>query len=329
MIWTKNDAKEQEKTTVEKNNTISSATKVSTQIPTKIIVNTKKNTPTRTAIPFKKPEIGEMVDIQSGVYMMGATKDQIDWHVRLCNQFDNCNAVDYEDMYPQHEVFVDTFSIDIHEVTNAQYRNCVNEKICSNPNQISIEAYLPKDYFTNQKFDNYPVVGVDWKSANTYCDWVGKRLPTEAEWEKAAKGGNNAIFPWDDYKMKLNVREIFNGIAKANYCDKNCLLDSSWKDSYNSDNWGGPAPVMSYQSNSFGIYDLSGNVQEWTLDYYSSDFYDGSEWNNPKNNVYDDWIVTRGGGWNNGLYHMTTVYRRAGDQYKAKAFLGFRCVQGN
>ena len=283
-----------------------------------------------TLVPTKHivPKIGEMVTIPSGNFLMGATENEAKWHQQFCNTYDRCLFEDYTDMLPSHTVFVDSFSIDVHETTNNQYRECVSAGVCSNPDQSAIQEYLPSDYFTNSTYNNFPVVAINWEAANNYCNWKGKRLPTEAEWEKASKGGDNWIFPWVRSTNELSSTYIFpNRIPQSNFCDINCLLtDRSWKDDRVDDGWGGPALVMSYLPNPFGIYDLSGNVQEWVEDYYSADYYENSPTNNPKNTVYSDNRITRGGGWNNGLYHSTSEYRRGSNAVKTKAFIGFRCV---
>ena len=250
--------------------------------PSKSIPSMQEIDPTLTRkptiVPTKHiiPKIGEMVNIASGKFIMGATENEAKWHQQFCNTYDRCSYEDYTDMLPSHTVFVDSFSMDVHETTNNQFRECVAAGACSSPDQSAIQEYLPSDYFTNPTYNDFPVVAINWEAASNYCSWKGKRLPTEAEWEKAAKGGDNWIYPWMRFTEELSSINVFpNQIPQSNFCDINCLLpDRSWKEDRVDDGWGGPAPVMSYLPNPFGIFDLSGNVQEWVEDYYSADYYE-------------------------------------------------------
>ena len=145
---------------------------------------------------------------------------------------------------PVHTVYLDDFYIDKYQVTNAQYRKFI--QATSHP-----EPKFWDDAKYNQP--NQPVVGVSWYDAMSYAKWANKRLPTEAEWEKAARGGLSGMkYPWGNgYPDK----------TKANYAQ----------------NVGKPSPVGSYPSNDYGLYDMAGNVWEWCLDEYDFDFYKKSE----------------------------------------------------
>ncbi len=223
-----------------------------------------------------------------------------------------------EDELPLHTVDVDAFYIDKYEVTNADFKKFLDanpEWQKDNVKFVGNETYLGDwngtDYPEGQ--GNHPV-NVDWYAAMAYAKWVGKRLPTEAEWEKAARGGlKNKDYPWGDLIHT----------SMANY-DVNPST----------------VPVGSYSPNDYGLYDVAGNVKEWCLDEYQSDFYKNSPKRNPiadtdsimdivKN--YKDVKsprVLRGGGWVFGPDHVR-VSRRSqlspGDS--SYATTGFRCVK--
>ncbi len=204
---------------------------------------------------------------------------------------------DYDEK-PAHKVFIDDFYIDIYEVTNAQYKKFMDETGHESPG-----------FWNNSSFNapNQPVVGVSWNDAVEYCKWIGKRLPTEAEWEKAAKGGLvDKKYPWG------------NNIT---YDDAN-FFGTGGKDIWNQ-----TAPVGSFAPNGYGLYDVIGNVWEWCSDWYSESYYSESSSQNPKgpNNGY--YRVLRGGAWNLGLEYLYTTKRYSRDpNSRFYNDQGFRCV---
>jgi formylglycine-generating enzyme required for sulfatase activity len=183
-----------------------------------------------------------------------------------------------DDEKPPHPVFLDAFWIDKFEVTNTQYAMCLNAGVCKPPS--SNNSNTRNGYFGIPQFNNYPVVYVSWEDANRYCGWAGKRLPTEAEWEKAARGTDSRVYPW------------------GNTFDKNLL------NSYESGK-GDTTAVGSYPPNSaspYGAMDMAGNVWEWVADWYGDNYYTTSPRNNPKGLLSGQYRVLRGGAWGSGYY---------------------------
>jgi formylglycine-generating enzyme required for sulfatase activity len=212
---------------------------------------------------------------------------------------------------PAHTVHLNAYWIDQTEVTNAMYAKCVADGICKEPTNNS--SYTYPSYYGNPEFDNYPVIHVDWNMAKTYCEWAGRRLPTEAEWEKAARGENASVYPWGD---------TFDG-SLVNFGDTNCPFCDGNK-SFN-DGFADVAPVGSYPSGKsvYGALDMAGNVMEWvsSLDKpYPYDATDGRE-----NLDSSDWRVLRGGSWLDHDYSVRSADRAGGNPSGTTSYLGFRC----
>lgn len=163
---------------------------------------------------------------------------------------------DERDELPAHNVELDAFWIDQLEVTNAMYLLCVQAGACSLP--ISWASDRRNSYFNNEEFKDYPAVSVTWGQANAYCTWADRRLPTEAEWERAARGDDFRNYPWGD-EPPSEVYANFNRLVN----------DTSRVGSYAA----GASP--------FGALDMAGNVWEWVADYYGTDYYKSSPEFNP------------------------------------------------
>jgi len=148
---------------------------------------------------------------------------------------------------PDHDVTLDAFWMDQLEVTNAMYGLCVGAGGCTPPQ--SFKSQRRPEYFDNPEFKDYPVIYVTWGQATTYCEWAGRRLPTEAEWERAGRGDDFRTFPWGEDK------------ADGTFANFNMLVgDTSRVGSYPA----GASP--------FGVLDMAGNVAEWVYDFYSGDY---------------------------------------------------------
>jgi len=198
------------------------------------------------------------------------------------------------DEKPVHTVSLGAYMIDKYEVSNARYAACVFAWKCAAPSATSsthynIYADPPLIYYGNPEFENYPVDSMDWNMAKAYCAWRGARLPSEAEWEKAARGGlDGKNYPWgDDAPVYETGAE--NG---ANFFD-----DNKTKGFY--------SPVGSYAPNGYGLYDMAGNVWEWTADWYSA--YPG---NTTQNSSFGtEYRIVRGGSLDDGPYKLRVSYR--------------------
>ena len=241
-----------------------------------------------------KPETGSanMTLIPSGEFRMGSTHGA-------------------RDEKPIHTVYVDAFHIDIHEVTVGEYKRFV---------RATGHRALPASVARCSPTDKHPVVGVSWHDAMAYAQWAGKRLPTEAEWEKAARGGlNEQKYPWG------------NGIdaSKANY-DKNTKSGTHAEQT---------TPVGKYPANGYGLYDMSGNVAEWCLDAYQQQFYANSPRCNPVagaeyvQQVLDNFTnirerrVVRGGSWSFNAKSVRVANRLGEKPSLMSSDVGFRCVK--
>jgi len=204
------------------------------------------------------------------------------------------------DEKPAHTIYVDNFYIDQYEVTNLQYKACVDEGVCREPYLIG-ETQMSSKYYGDPQYGDYPVNTVNWHMAKMYCEWRGARLPTEPEWEKAARGPDVGEYPWGD--------EI--DCSYANY--DGCI--------------GHPVPVGSYEpgKNGFGLYDMAGNVWEWVKDPiqnypYQPDF-------KGQISEYESRVV-RGGGWMDNESSLRTSNRSYLHPWLFYDYhtVGFRCA---
>ncbi|HXF84801.1 MAG TPA: SUMF1/EgtB/PvdO family nonheme iron enzyme [Anaerolineales bacterium] len=225
------------------------STSIPTLSPTALPTATLEiNTPTSTPVPteeFARIRISP-IDGMPQVYIPAGTFRMGGMDVRRA-----------PDEVPDHDVTLSAYWMDQLEVTNAMYALCVQAGVCTPPQ--STRSSRRDFYFGNPEFNDYPVIYVTWGQAKTYCEWAGRRLPTEAEWERAARGDDFRTFPWGEDKPDYTFAN-FNFIVK----------DTSRVGSYPL----GASP--------FGVLDMAGNVAEWTNDFYKFDYYLISEAIDPK-----------------------------------------------
>lgn len=205
----------------------------------------------------------EMIYIAAGEFSMGSAEG---------------NESINEDEQPAHTVRLDAYWIDKTEVTNAMYQICIASKICSTPAQSR--------YYLEAHFADHPIIGVSWTQAKAYCAWAGRRLPTEAEWEMAARGTDGRMYPWGNISPTAEL---------ANF---NQDVD-------------GTSAVGSYPSGAspYGLLDMAGNAWEWVADGYDPLFYDNAPTLNPFTDEVENLKVIRGGNWNSNANGVRSANR--------------------
>jgi formylglycine-generating enzyme required for sulfatase activity/serine/threonine protein kinase len=210
-----------------------------------------------------------------------------------------------DDEKPVHAVYLDAYSVDLTEVTVSEYQACVTTGVCR-------AAFLS----SANSAPDYPVTGVSWDDAQTYCKWAGGRLPTEAEWEKAARGTDGRLYPWGN---------DFDGL-KLNFCDLNC--NSEFANQYFNDGFRDMSPVGSFLNGAsfYGLLDMAGNVWEWVMDWYEAGYYSNSPARNPSGPSTGKGRVIRGGAFDSARSIARTTYREYILQSQRRGDVGFRCV---
>ncbi len=256
----------------------------------------------------------DMALIPAGEFQMGSRADDA---LAVCQKYrSNCQREWFTNAEPAHRVYVDAFYLDVYEVTNALYQTCVDAGVCSPPVKINSDTRNP--YYGVAEYANYPVVHMMWQDAQTFCQWRGGRLPTEAEWEKAARGGLEGMpYPWGD---------------AAPACQDGAVNGARFRNAT-----GCPGSdtnlVGSFAPNGYGLYDMAGNVEEWVADWYAEDYYStyaADAWPSNPNGPETDtgWWVLRGGSWANPEDFLQVSYREEVSLgSRGYGGTGFRCAR--
>lgn len=261
----------------------------------------------RTEPWYDPPPVGAMVTVPAGWFWMGC-----DWN--HLGYGDGCNDKDT----PLHRVYLDSYAIDKYEVTNVEYRACEKAGACETPRRSN--SHERSNYYRNREYDLYPVLFVSRINAIQYCTWAGKRLPTEAEWEKAARGPiDTRPFPWGDEAPDCTTQNR----PDEEKCDQ--LVDTTRVGSF-------PRGTSIY-----GALDMTGNVFEWVQDVADWGWYKVSPSVNPVNlpRSSDDFTVIRSGSYRDRFSYLRVFHRHSGHHgdfvahdapYYRNDRTGFRCA---
>ena len=259
-------------------------------------------------IVINETDGSEMVLISAGSYLMGSTPAQT---AALIDKDDRLAADFFHAEHPQHTVSLPAFYMDRYPVTNAQYAAFVAATGHPTPKYWTEAPHMgTEDPFpVGAKHGTHPVVGVSYADAIAYCEWAGKRLPTEAEWEKAARGGLvNQHYPWGNASSRNHANTA-----------------GAW----GKDKWLWTSPVGSFPPNAYGLSDMAGNVFEWCADWFSQGYYQRTQGENPQGPKTGQTRVLRGGSWSNnvfGIYQMRCAYRFHARSETRNLTIGFRCA---
>jgi eukaryotic-like serine/threonine-protein kinase len=266
----------------------------------------------------------KMMYVPAGDFLMGTSDEEIAYILNLdfCKRT-NCKKSNFSAAQPQHKVNLDAYWVDQTEVTNAEFAKCVAAGVCKSPAHNTDPGH-PE--FGDPKYDQYPVTMVTWQQASDYCQWAGGQLPSEAEWEKAARGSDGRYYPWGNTLDK----------SRMNTCDLNCQALNG-RDPKVNDGYAETAPVGSYPAGAspFGALDMLGNVYEYVSDWYDITYYATSPDKNPSGPLTavlpdSGWAapckVVRGGAWDEYNDTISTSYRHCSDGAGTYPCLGFRCI---
>ena len=253
-------------------------------------------------MPAEPVEELNVFEVPDGMVLIPATE-----YMMGCDPEHNNGYACPSDELPQHMVSLSAFAIDVYEVTNVQYAECVAAGACAAP--IATASQTREDYFLNAEYANFPMINVKWEQAQAYCTWAGKRLPTEAEWELAARGANPGAYAWGDDDPDCSKANIYHDPSMSA-----CVGDTVAVGSYLAG------------ASEFGVMDMTGNVWEWVADSYIEDFYSVSPTENPLAEEANQLRTVRGGGWASNWLAARVTSRAYDLSFYSGLDLGFRCA---
>ena len=248
----------------------------------------------------KLPAHDEMVRVPAGAFIMGSDK-KVDHNA-------------YRAEFPQRSVYLDAFDIDKFEVTTVQFLKFV---LATNRSPLIDWQYDGGNF--QETMVNHPVMHVSWYDADAYCTWAGKRLPSSAEWEKAARGEDGRIYPWGNEPA---------GLSRANFGRTG--LSGPVRDRPERLLLYPPIISVDKYENAvspYGVYQMAGNVAEWTADWYDSDYYKKAPNRNPKGPEKGTQKAFRGGGWVDSTPSVRPAQRNGTEPNTKMNWLGFRCAR--
>ena len=261
-------------------------TATSTAVPTPLMRSTPIPAPADPAnyLPVYNPiNFMELAYVPAGEFLMGSSEN---------------DSGNYENELPKHKVFLDAFWISKTQVTNGMFASCVTAAQC----KYSVKPDTnPK--FVDPIYANHPVVYITWDMALTFCDWTGGRLPTEAEWEKSARGPNGARYPWgndDPWEKFVNVNDFIGNTTAVG--------------------------IFPYGKSFYGALDMGGNVREWVSDWYDPNYYQNSPDINPQGPEIGEMKVLKGACFSDPLRYTWSATRLSHVPDSPGAVRGFRCV---
>lgn len=245
--------------------------------------------------------------IRAGAFEMGSDADDVQFAVNLCRAFtddvDACQPEVFTDEQPRHHVWVGAYRLDRTEVSRRAYLRCVQNGVCTPPRVADLDARVA--------LPEHPVTGVSWFDAQRYCEWLGGRLPSEAEWERAARGSSSRRFPWG---VEWNARVANHGVAGPGGEQPDGFLHAAPVDAFPD----GKSP--------YGMLNMAGNVWEMTADRYDHEYYARSERVAPRGPATGNERVIRGGSWRSVPHLLRVTQRAALAENEARPDVGFRCA---
>ena len=259
---------------------------------------------------------GEMVTVPAGEFGMGCY-GLVDG---LCESSE----------WPYHKVWLDEFKIDKYEVTAEQFEECVSAGACEEPERyVAGDKFADKCNYGNPERKNHPINCVIWQDADAYCKWAGKRLPTEAQWEKAARGTDGRAYPWGNEPPACMYAVLPLKGPNGKPKDHGCGRASTW-----------PVGSKPLDTSPYGVVDMAGNVSEWVADHYDAitysapSYYQSSPARNPTGPASGTMRIARGASWN--FWSMMEAARTSARHYqvpgvaddrKRKTSVGIRCAK--